>query len=127
MRKIKQKMFITNKFLFLKEMYKSKTADIELFDEASRELLEVLGELTMKGLKEVEGVDIDMWKSRIWNLIENMDLLPEYKEDTEEPLDIEDNFYLIDEEEDFDFEKEDIIITNDDFDFSEGWGYDDGF
>lgn len=119
MRQIKQKMFITNKFLFLKEMYKSKTADIELFDEASRELLDILGELTMEGVTEIEGVNIDLWKSRTWNLIENIGLLPEYKEEILEEEDIEDDFYEIEEEEGFDFEKEDLTFIDEDFNIND--------
>lgn len=69
----------TNKFETLKKMYKSKDFDIELFDEISTNMISILGECTIKGITEVERVPVDMWKDRIWNLIENAGLLPEYR------------------------------------------------
>lgn len=62
-------------------MYKSKNFDIEVFDALSMDLINLLGELTMVGTVEVEGLHIDKWKDRVWNLIENAGLLPEYKEE----------------------------------------------
>lgn len=38
---------------------------------------------SMNGVKEIEGVKTDLWKSRCWDLIENMGCLPEYREDKE--------------------------------------------
>lgn len=34
-----------------------------------------------RGIDEVEGVKIDLWKDRIWQHIELMGCLPEYRED----------------------------------------------
>ena len=81
MKKSITKSPITNKFLTIKNMYKSKNFDIEVFDALSMDLINLLGELTMVGTVEVEGLHIDKWKDRVWNLIENAGLLPEYKEE----------------------------------------------
>jgi hypothetical protein len=86
---------ITNQFLVLKEMYKGDSSiDIDLFDKLSTSLINTLGELTMRGITEVEGLHIDKWKDRVWNLIENAGLLPEYNdEETTEMVEILDTWY----------------------------------
>jgi len=81
MSKSKIKFPITNRFLHLKKMYKDGNIDIESFDSLSSELISLLGELTFRGIKEIEGEKVDKWKDRVWNLIENAGLLPEYKDE----------------------------------------------
>jgi hypothetical protein len=86
MSKSKTKFPITSKFEVIKQMYKSRNKngfDIGVFDALSMDLINLLGELTMNGVVEVEGMHIDKWKDRVWNLIENAGLLPEYKEEDE--------------------------------------------
>jgi hypothetical protein len=86
MSKSKTKFPITSKFEVIKQMYKSRSKngfDIDAFDALSMDLINLLGELTMMGVTEVEGMHIDKWKDRVWNLIENAGLLPEYKEEDE--------------------------------------------
>lgn len=90
---------ITNKFETIKNMYKSKNMDIELFDEISTNLITLLGECTMRGVNEVERVPVEKWKDRVWNLIENAGLLPEYKdEDDYEIAEVIDTWYDSNEE-----------------------------
>jgi len=75
-------------------MYKSKNFDIQLFDEISTNMINILGEFTMRDIKEIEGVPVEKWKDRVWNLIENAGLLPEYKEEDEKPfIEIIDTWY----------------------------------
>ena len=69
----------TNKFEALKQMYKSKDFNVELFDEMSTSMITLLGECTMRDMTEIEGISIEKWKDRVWNLIENAGLLPEYR------------------------------------------------
>jgi hypothetical protein len=86
MSKSKTKFPITSKFEVIKQMYKSRNKngfDIDVFDALSMDLINLLCELTMMGVTEVEGMHIDKWKDRVWNLIENAGLLPEYKEEDE--------------------------------------------
>jgi hypothetical protein len=95
MSKSKEENPITNRFLRLKEMYKGDSPiDIDLFDTLSTSLISTLGELTMRGVTQVEGLHIDKWKDRVWNLIENAGLLPEYnEEETAEVIEILDTWY----------------------------------
>ena len=96
MSKSKEENPITNRFLVLKEMYKGDSPiDIDLFDILSTSLINTLGELTTRGVIEIEGLHIDKWKDRVWNLIENAGLLPEYNdEETTEVVEILDTWYL---------------------------------
>jgi hypothetical protein len=95
MSKSKEENPITNRFLVLKEMYKGDSPiDIDLFDILSTSLINTLGELTTRGVIEIEGLHIDKWKDRVWNLIENAGLLPEYNdEETTEVVEILDTWY----------------------------------
>ena len=95
MSKSKKENPITNRFLVLKEMYKGDSPiDIDLFDILSTSLINTLGELTTRGVIEIEGLHIDKWKDRVWNLIENAGLLPEYNdEETTEVVEILDTWY----------------------------------
>jgi hypothetical protein len=71
----------TNKFETLKQMYKGKNFDIKLFDEMSTSMITLLGECTVRDMTEIEGISVEKWKDRVWNLIENAGLLPEYKDE----------------------------------------------
>ena len=95
MSKSREENPITNRFLVLKEMYKGDSPiDIDLFDILSTSLINTLGELTTRGVIEIEGLHIDKWKDRVWNLIENAGLLPEYNdEETTEVVEILDTWY----------------------------------
>mgnify|MGYP003462951222 CR=1 FL=1 len=42
-----------------------------------------LANLSMKNITEVEGLRVDLWKERAWQSIENLGLLPEYRETDE--------------------------------------------
>lgn len=86
---IKTKFPITNQFLDLKKMFKEGLKDLEVFDHLSSKLLVDLTELTEFGVKgdvKVEGVQLDLWKDRVWHLIERAGLLPEYKD--EDPIEL---------------------------------------
>lgn len=39
-----------------------------------------LAEMTNKGIKEIENVKVDLWKERAWLTLENLGVLPDYKE-----------------------------------------------
>ena len=99
MSKSKTKFPITNRFETIKQMYKSKDFDIEVFDALSMDLINLLGECTVRGITEIEGSPIDTWKDRVWNLIENAGLLPEYKEeDDHKVVEIIDTWYDVEED-----------------------------
>jgi len=84
-----EKSFLTPKWLVVKEMYETGTNGSDKFgsnfpvdgelNELSSEFTDILGELTRQFGWDcvIEGVKMDLWKERIWSLIENAGLLPE--------------------------------------------------
>jgi len=81
----------TNKFNKLKKEFKSGEFDLEKLDEVTREMIIDLADLTMKGITEIENVHIDTWKQRVWMIIENVGLLPEYKDTDEDQEEFEED------------------------------------
>lgn len=79
---VKTEFPITNQFLEIKQMSKTDDCDLEVFDGLCSKLLVDLARLTedgMSGDDEIEGVKLDLWKDRVWHLLEKMKILPEYK------------------------------------------------
>ena len=68
-----------------------------------------VAQLTEAGITEVEGVSVDLYKDRVWWVVEKIGLLPEYRDDEDDLVDEiedeEDDYYKV--EEDFDFEIDD--------------------
>ena len=97
---------IKSKFLIIKEMFDGGDYDIEKFDYLTRDLINILGGLTCIGLKGdeiIEGIKLDLWKDRVWHLIERAELLPEYKEEDKAEFflpitDVDDEWYKTEEE-----------------------------
>mgnify|MGYP003127078244 CR=1 FL=1 len=88
MAKVK-KQFLTPKWLEIKAMYEAGTNGSDKFgtnfdtkgelNEITVEFVDILGEFTREfgwGCI-IEDVKMDLWKERIWSLIENAGLLPE--------------------------------------------------
>jgi hypothetical protein len=84
-----KKSFLTPKWVEVKEMYEKDTngsdkygtnfqVDGEL-DVLTREFIDIIGEFTHQFGWDcvIEGVKMDLWKERIWSLVENAGLLPE--------------------------------------------------
>ena len=84
-----EKSFLTPKWLVVKKMFEDGTngsdkygtnfpVDGEL-NELTVEFVEILGEFTRQFGWEsiIEGGKMDLWKERIWSLVENAGLLPE--------------------------------------------------
>ena len=113
--KSKTKFPISNRFETIKQMYKNRKKDgfdIEAFDALSMDLVNLLGECTMVGVEEVEGLHIDKWKDRVWNLIENAGLLPNiaWKDELEDEKEIEDTWNGYDDEFDADLEAQSFEV-----------------
>jgi len=84
-----EKSFLTPKWLVVKEMYETGTNGSDKFgdnfpvdgelNELASEFVDILGEFTRQFGYEstIEGVHMNLWKERIWSLIENAGLLPE--------------------------------------------------
>ena len=112
-----EKSIVTPMWLEIKEMYETGTngsskygANFEIngeLDELSLEFVNMLGEITQHQGWDcvVEGVKMDLWKERIWSLIENAGLLAEiaWKDELAEEKEKEDTWYMTEEE--FDLEE----------------------
>ena len=116
---MKEKMFLTNKWIEIKKTFEANTngskeygSNFELdgeLDELTQHFLGYIAKLTLsKGFDaEVEGVKLDLWKERIWSLIENAGLLQniDWKDELEEDIEVEDTWNEYNDEFDVDFEK----------------------
>ena len=88
MAKIK-KSFLTPKWLVVKTMYENGTNGSDKYgtnfdiggelDKLTREFIDIIVEYTHQFGWDcvIEGVKMDLWKERIWSLVENAGLLPE--------------------------------------------------
>ena len=112
-----EKSIVTPMWLEIKEMYETGTNGSSKYgtnfkingelDELSLEFVNMLGEITQHQGWDcvVEGVKMDLWKERIWSLIENAGLLAEiaWKDELAEEKEKEDTWYMTEEE--FDLEE----------------------
>jgi hypothetical protein len=103
----KEKHIIETKFLDLKTKFKAGELTTEQIDDLTCELIMELALLTENGITEINGTSIDLFKDRVWWIVEKAGLLPEYRdpEDEFDDLEIEDDYYKV--EDDFDFEIDD--------------------
>jgi len=106
----KEKSIIEEKWFKLKEISKSPNPPIEQIDELTCDLLANLAELSIRGVQEVDGKNIDLYKDRTWWVVEKHGLLPEYKDPEEEGL-----FEIVDEWEKHDDDFEDTEIDDSTF------------
>ena len=84
-----KKSFLTPKWLEVKLMYEQGTNGSDKYgtnfaiggelDKLTREFVDIIGEFTHEFGWDcvIEGVKMDLWKERIWSLIENAGLLPD--------------------------------------------------
>ena len=108
----KQKNIIETKWLEIKAKSKVDNPNVEELDQLTCRLIADLAEMTDKGIKEIEGVDIDLYKDRVWWVVEKIGLLPEYRDE-----DDEDNIEYDDEEDDYYRVEEEFEIEIDDSKF----------
>lgn len=102
----KEKHPIEVKYLDLKKRFKAKEMSIEEVDLITCELITELALLTEKNVTEINGVSIDLYKDRVWWIVENAGLLPEYRDEEEDIVDeIKDDYYKV--EDDFEYEIDD--------------------
>jgi hypothetical protein len=79
-------------------------------DQLSLAFIDKIGSLTTQLGYDcvIDGVKMDLWKERIWSLVENAGLLPEiaWKDElAEEEAEIQDNWYSSDDEFDYELEE----------------------
>ena len=112
------KQTVTPMWLEIKEMYKENTNGSDKYgsnfpingelDKMCHEFIDLMGELTHEfgGYCVIEDIEMNLWKERIWSLVENAGLLPEiaWRDDKEKDrLEAEKDYY---NEEVYDFSEE---------------------
>jgi len=101
-------------FANLKDLFKLGDEKINEFDELSRVLLSYMSDLTLKGVKGdfiIEGIKLDLWKDRVYHLIERAGLLPEYIDVVDEDEgDLNDSEWY-QEGDDWEFGESEPILT----------------
>ena len=118
-----KKAFLTPKWIDVKEMYEKGTNGIDKYgknfkiggelDILSTEFVNIIGELTHQFGWDciIEDVKMDLWKERIWSLIENAGLLPEiaWRDDLEADAikkAEQDRWDILEEDEDYEIDLE---------------------
>jgi hypothetical protein len=104
----KQKHTIEIDYLDLKNKFKANQLTTKQVDQITCKLIAELALLTTRGITEINSIPIDLMKDRVWWIIENAGLLPEYRdpgEDLSELEEVEDDYYKVDDE--FDCEVDD--------------------
>ena len=95
-----KKQFLTPKWLEIKLMYENGTNGSDKYgtnfkvrgelDNLTRDFIDIIGEFTREFGWDciIEDVKMDLWKERIWSLVENAGLLPEiaWKDDLAKDL-----------------------------------------
>jgi hypothetical protein len=96
----KEKNIIETKWLEIKAKSKEKEINIDEIDQLTCRLIADLAELTDAGITEIDGISVDLYKDRVWWIVEKVGLLPEYKDEDEdvEDVDIEDDYYKVEDE-----------------------------
>jgi hypothetical protein len=103
----KEKNIIETKWLEIKAKSKAKDINIDEIDQLTCRLIADLAEITDAGITEIEGVSIDLYKDRVWWIVEKVGLLPEYKDEDEIFDDFEedeDDYYKVEDEDDFEID-----------------------
>jgi hypothetical protein len=102
----KEKHVIEVKYLDLKKRFKAGEMSIEEVDQITCELIAELALLTERNITEIDGTSIDLYKDRVWWIVENAGLLPEYRDedDVVDELDDEDDDYYKVEEDTFEID-----------------------
>jgi hypothetical protein len=120
-----QKSILTAEWLTIKSIYEANTNGSNKYgtnflingelDQLSTSFVDKIGKLTEKLGFEciIDGVSMNLWKERIWSLIENAGLLPEiaWKDElAEEEAEIKDNWYSDNDDFDADMEAQSFEI-----------------
>jgi len=96
----KEKHVIEVKYLDLKKRFKAGEMSIDEVDQITCELIAELALLTERNVTEIGNTSIDLYKDRVWWIVENAGLLPEYRDEDEDVVDeIEDDYYKVEEDE----------------------------
>jgi hypothetical protein len=103
----KEKHTIEIDFLDLKTRFKAGEMTTEEVDHATCKLIAELAVLTVNGVTEINGVSVDLYKDRVFWIVEKAGLLPPYRDeddDIEDDFDEDDDYYKVDDEDDFEID-----------------------
>ena len=121
-----KKQFLTPKWIEVKEMYEKGTNGSDKYgknfkiggelDILVTEFVDIIGELTRQfgwGCV-IEDIKMDLWKERIWSLIENAGLLPEiaWRDDLEADAikkAEQDKWDALDDDDEYEFDLEEEV------------------
>ena len=104
----KQKHTIEIDYLDLKNKFKANQLTTEQVDQITCKLIAKMAVLTLKGINKINDMSIDLYKDRVWWIVEKAGLLPEYKDmsdDLSELEEVKDDYYKVEDE--FDCEVDD--------------------
>ena len=110
------KQTVTPMWLEIKEIFQKDTNKSDKYgtnfpidgelDKKCHEFVDLMGELTHQfgGYCTIEDIEMNLWKERIWSLVENAGLLPEiaWRDDKEKDREEEENWYA-ENEDDYDY------------------------
>ena len=82
----KEKNIIETQWLEIKAKSKVDNPNIEELDRLTCSLISNLSKLTCQGITEIGGIDLDLYKDRVWWVVEKIGLLPEYRDEDEDDL-----------------------------------------
>ena len=82
----KEKNIIEKKWVIVKAKSKEPNYNLQELDYLTSDLIAHLAQLTDKGIMEIDGISIDMYKDRVWWVIEKIGLLPEYRDEDEDDV-----------------------------------------
>lgn len=101
-----EKSIIWDKWETIKAKAKEKNPDLEELDYLTCDLIAHLSILTERGIKYLDGISINTYKDRAWWMIEKLGLLPEYRDEDEDVIElIKDEWESVDD--DFEVEIDD--------------------
>ena len=83
-----EKSIIWNKWEIIKKKSKSKDYDLKELDHLTCDLITHLSILTERGIKDLDGISINTYKDRVWWMIEKLGLLPEYRDEDEDIIEL---------------------------------------
>jgi len=101
---------IKPQWLTIKSKFKSGNYDVNEIGHLTSDLLAQLAALTVQGVTTIGKIDIDKYKFRVWGVVENAGLLPEYKspdiEDDE--MEITDEWEKVEDDDMYSINEEDF-------------------
>jgi hypothetical protein len=107
---MKTKHPVEIQWLNIKNKFKSDGYDLTEMETLTSEFIIYLTELTMLGHTHIGKTSIDAYKDRVWLIIENMGILPEYKDEEPIEIEVEDKWESLDDDEIYEINEEEFYL-----------------